>query len=86
MDNLLSLKKKMKTAKKLLDNTRMQHFHEVELKTKTARLDELNILLNMDKQTIKRTMMTIRRNDKKTASKKVPVGTCRSRKSHKSVI
>lgn len=61
-DNLLdSLPERLKTCEEQLDNTRTQFEnakvevekpfpHEDELKTKSARLDELNILLNMDKR------------------------------------
>jgi len=61
LDNLLeSLPEKLKAAEELLESTQTQLENakvevqkpfprEEELKTKTARLDELNILLNMDK-------------------------------------
>jgi hypothetical protein len=62
LDNLFdSLPDKLTTVKELLENTLVQLDNakvevekpfprEDELKTKTARLDELNILLNMDKR------------------------------------
>lgn len=46
-DNLENTKNQFKTAKKEIENP---FVHEEELKSKTARLDELNILLNMDKK------------------------------------
>ncbi|MDD4492888.1 MAG: SNF2-related protein [Eubacteriales bacterium] len=62
LDNLLdSLPDKLAAAKEVLENTKTQLVNakvevekpfpkEEELKSKTARLDELNILLNMDKR------------------------------------
>ena len=62
LDNLLeSMEERISTCREQLENTRMQlenaklevdkpFPHEDELKTKSARLDELNILLNMDKR------------------------------------
>ena len=62
LDNLLeSMEERISTCREQLENTRMQLENaklevdkpfpqEDELKRKSARLDELNILLNMDKR------------------------------------